>query len=55
MWSNGESIKFVYLKILFAEPKNKSSFLSSISFLHWKSRKNKIFENALKFRHQIGN
>ena len=39
MWSNSEEVNFVYLKVLFAEPKNKLSVLSSISFLHYKSQK----------------
>ena len=47
MWSNNEEVNFVYLKVLFAEPKNESSILSSISFLHYESQKNKIFGNFL--------
>ena len=46
-------MNFVYLKVLFAERKNELSILSSISFLHYKSQKNKIFENVLEFRRQI--
>ena len=44
MLSNSEKVSFVYLKVPFAEPKNKLSILSSISFLHYESQKNKIFE-----------
>ena len=47
-------MNFVYLKVLFAEPKNELSILSSISFfLHYKSEVNKIFKNVLEFRQQI--
>ena len=48
MWSNSEQMNFVYLKFLFAEPKNEFSILSSISFLHYKSQKitfSKTFRN----------
>ena len=43
----------VYLKVLFAEPKNELSTLSSISLLHYESQKNKVFEKFLEFRQQI--
>ena len=46
-------MNFVYLKILFAELKNELSILSSISSLHYESRKNQIFEHVLEFRQQI--
>ena len=46
-------MNFIYLKFLFAEPKNELTILSSISFLHYESQKNKIFENVLRFRQQI--
>ena len=42
-------MNFVYLKVLFAEPKNELSILSSISFLHYESQKY-FFENILEFR-----
>ena len=48
-------MNFVYLKVLFAEPKNELSILSSISFSHYESQKNKIFENVFEFRQQICN
>ena len=37
-------MNFVYLKVVFAEPKNELSILSSISFSHYESQKNIIFE-----------
>ena len=46
-------MNFVYLKGFFAEPKNELSILFSISFLHYESQKNKIFDNVLEFRKQI--
>ena len=46
-------VNFVYLKVLFAKSKNELSILSSISFLHHKSLKNKTFSNVLEFRQQI--
>ena len=42
-----------WILILFAEQKNELSTLSSISFLHYESQKNKIFENVLEFRQEI--
>ena len=41
------------MKILFAEPKNELSTSSSISFSHYESQKNKIFENVLEFRQEV--
>ena len=38
---------------LFAEPKNELSTSSSISFSHYESQKNKIFENVLEFRQEV--
>ena len=35
--------------------KNELSILSSISFSHYESQKNKIFENVFEFRQQICN
>ena len=46
-------MNFVYLKVLFGEPKNELSILSYISFLQCESQKNKIFEIVLEFRQQI--
>ena len=43
-------MNFVYLHVLFDEPKNQLSILSSISFLYYESQKNKIFEKSLEFR-----
>ena len=52
MWSNSESVNFVYLKV-FVEPKNELSILSSISFLYYESQKYKVFENVLEFGQHI--
>ena len=46
-------VNFLYLRDLFADPKNELSILTSISFLHYESQKNKIFENILEFREQV--
>ena len=50
MWSNNDWVTFVYLKIIFAEPKKELSTLSSISFLDYESQKKIFFENVLEFR-----
>ena len=51
MWSNSEKMNFVYLKVLFAEPKNEFSI---ISFLHYESQKKwkfwKSFETNLSLK-----
>ena len=42
MWSNSELVNFIYLKVLFSEPKNKLSILSSISLITKKNFGKKI-------------
>ena len=49
------SKSILFIKVIFAEPKSKLSILSSISFSHYESQKNKIFENVLEFRQQLYN